>query len=63
MCMGEGDQGINTCAWGRGTKELIHVWVGDRGPGTLIICVCVCVCGGGGGGGQVIHVCVEVRTK
>ena len=28
MCMGEGDQGINTCVWGRVTKELIHVYGG-----------------------------------
>ena len=26
--MGEGDHGINTCVWGMGTKELIHVYGG-----------------------------------
>ena len=55
--MWRGDHGINTCVWGRRTKELIHVY-GEGGTRELIR---VCVCGGGGGTDkEVIHVCVEV---
>ena len=45
MCIGEGgDQGINTCVWGRGTMEFIHVYGG--GGNRELICVCVCMGGG-----------------
>ena len=30
MCVWGRDQGINTCVCGGGTKELIHVCVGDQ---------------------------------